>query len=159
MTQRKRGTAVFILLAPGFDEEFVVRCACQMRQAGVNVSLVGLHAGLIKGTHNLWLQAEYALADLEQLANQQPRHMLVLPGPPGCTMQLLLDPRVHRAVEVAFAGGGQVATISAQTRDLLQRSGLATPEEAQRFLFQGHLATGAYIKQMIRETQATNTTA
>jgi len=140
---------VLILLAPQFDEQFVIDCVCQMREKGVEVALIGQKIGSLPGLHGVSLQLDQPMADLEQRNGRHPVQMVILPGPYECTLQLLLDPRVHRLVEKAFDSDGYVATAVDKTKELLLRSGLDTPVAKQRFLFQGVQSTGSFTNRLI----------
>jgi hypothetical protein len=142
---------VLILVASQFDEEFVVRCVCQMRQKNIEVLLVGLYPGPVIGTHGVWLRPDCSLADIETMSDYQLVPMLILPGPQDCTMKLLFNPRVHELIEMTFKDEGCVAAVSTKTRDLLMRSGLAVPENEHCFLFQGYRKTGEFVKQLVTQ--------
>lgn len=140
---------VLILLAPQFDEQFVIACVCQMREKGVEVALIGQKTGSLPGLHGISLQLDQPMVDLDQRNGRHPVQMVILPGPYECTLQLLLDPRVHRLVEKAFDSGGYVATAVDKAKELLLRSGLDTPVAKQRFLFQGVQSTGSFTNRLV----------
>jgi protein deglycase len=146
----QKQASVLILIAAQCDEEFVVRCVCQIRQKGISAALVGLYPGPITGAHGVWLRPDLNLADMELTLHNRAPCILVLPGPHECTMKLLFNPRVHELIEATFQAGGLVAAVSPKTRELLARSGLAVPEEgANGFLFQEHLTAGEFIDHLV----------
>jgi hypothetical protein len=150
----QKQVSVLILVAAQCDEEFVVRCLCQIRQKGIDVALVGLYPGPVTGAHGVWLRPDMNLADIELALDYGAPGMLILPGPHECTMKLLFNPRVHQLIEATFRDGGQVAAVSSKTRDLLARSGLATPEEGENgFIFQGQLTAGEFIERLAIEAE------
>jgi hypothetical protein len=146
----QKQASVLILIAAQCDEEFAVRCVCQIRQKGISAALVGLHPGPITGAHGIWLRPDLNLADIEVTIITHSPPILVLPGPYECTMKLLFNPRVHELIEATLGGGGQVAAVSPKIRDLLVRSGLTVPEEDKnRFIFQEWLTAGEFIDQLV----------
>jgi hypothetical protein len=149
MQKKKSLPPVFILLAPQFDEQFVIDCACEMRAKGVEVVLLGLKTGLMTGSHGVSVQIDHHLAEIERRNGRRPAQMIIFPGPYECTIQLLLDPRVHRLVEKTFSANGYIAAAVDRTKELLLRSGLTTPINKQKFLFQGFTTTGAFINQLV----------
>jgi hypothetical protein len=144
---------VFILLAPQFDERFVVDCACEMRAKGIEVNLLGVRNGSLTGLHGVSMQVERELAEVERSNGRQPPQMIIFPGPYESTLKLLLDPRVHRLVEKTFSAGGYIATAVDKTKDLLLRSGLTTPFSEQKFLFQGIETTSEFINHLIKSVK------
>ncbi len=151
--KQERSPLVLLLLASQCDEAFVVRCICQMRQRNIELLLVGLYPGPITGAHGVWLRADQSLADMAAAQALATIRLLILPGPDSCTMQLLLNPRVHELIEMIFANGGCIAAVSAKTQNLLVRSGLAVPATKQCFLFQNQHTSGEFIDMLVRQTE------
>ncbi len=100
---------IMILLAPGFEETAVVYCLEHLREAGLPVSLVGLSAGILKGSHGLAVRPDYTLDQL--LPENGPRGGIV-PGGPACVSALLTDPRVHRLLDMTMQNSGFVAVLA-----------------------------------------------
>ncbi|MBK8905134.1 MAG: DJ-1/PfpI family protein [Anaerolineaceae bacterium] len=154
MAQKQEQTPlVWLLLAAQCDEAFVVSCICQMRHRSIGVLLVGLYPGPVTGAHGIWLSPDQSLADVATTNGPGAACLLILPGPDECTMQLLLNPRVHELIEMTFANGGCVAAVSAKIQNLLVRSGLTTPVAKQCFLFQNQLNSGEFIDVLVRQTE------
>ncbi len=151
--KQERTPLVWLLLAGQCDEAFVVRCICQMRRRHITVLLVGLYPGPVTGAHGIWLSPDQSLAEMDTAGVSGAAHLLILPGPDECTMQLLLNPRVHELIEMVFAHGGCVAAVSARTQNLLVRSGLAAPADKQCFLFQNQHTSGEFIDLLVRQTE------
>ncbi len=141
-----------LLVAAQCDEAFVVRCACQMRQHGFAVILLGLYEGPVVGEHGVWLRPDQSLAEMETV-DFQASPLLILPGPQKCTLQMLFNPRVHELIERVLQGGGWVTAVTQQIKELLSHSGLREPEGEGRFLFQEHLSDGEFIRQLIAQAQ------
>jgi hypothetical protein len=81
MQKKESLPPVFILLAPQFDEQFVIDCACEMRAKGIEVDLLGLKNGLLTGSHGVSVQIDRQLAEVERSNGRQPPQMIVFPGP------------------------------------------------------------------------------
>ena len=143
---------VLILATAQCDEEFVVRCLCQMRQKQIDVALVGLYPGLIAGIHGVWLRPDENLANVDAVLQGQSPRLLILPGPDHCTLQLLLNPRVSELIEMTLQDGGCVAASSAKTEEILLRSGLVLAERDPCFLFQEHRPLATFIDQLLAQT-------
>lgn len=146
----ERTPLIWLLLAGRCDESFVVRCICQMRRRHLTVLLVGLYSGPVVGAHGIWLSPDQSLAEMNAMKVSEAAHLLILPGPDECTMQLLLNPRVHELIEMIFANGGCVAAVSARTQNLLVRSGLVAPTDKPCFLFQNQHTSGEFIDLLVR---------
>ena len=67
---------VYLFLAPGFEESEAVVPADLLRQAEVETALVSLSGGTVTGAHNITVQADLTVdeVDLDQA------EMLVFPG-------------------------------------------------------------------------------
>jgi hypothetical protein len=143
---------VLLLVTAQCDEEFVVRCLCQMRQQNINVWLVGLYPGPVAGINGVWLRPDENLADVDAVLQGQAPRLLILPGPDHCTLQLLLNPRVSELIEMTLQDGGCVAASSAKTEEILRRSGLVLAERDPCFLFQDHRPLATFIDQLLTQT-------
>lgn len=101
MKQAPGQNQVVILIAPGFDEEAVVHCLCQMRQWGTAVTLVGAPSNLVVGASGLAVRPDYSLTQLHQAVLTGRDSLLIIPGSSACATTLLSDPRVHRVIKKA----------------------------------------------------------
>ena len=88
---------VYILLAPGFEESEGIVPADLLRQAGVETALVSLSGPTVTGGHNITVQADLELSqvDLDQA------EMLVLPGGGVGVENLWNDERVSALIQEA----------------------------------------------------------
>jgi len=120
--RRARRLAV-LLVAPGFEEIFVVACASAMRRAGIPLVLASNRAGVVEGAYALRLKPD---ATLDDLAGQRPPDLLVFPVGQPCLATLLTDPRVFQLIEMTLAGGGCVSA----------------PREAQEFIPPAYTGNG-----------------
>lgn len=128
---------VVILVAPGFDEESVIHCLCQMRQRGTAVALVGVPSNLVTGVSGLVVHPDYSLTQLYQAGSANSHRLLILPGGAACATALLSDPRVHHIIKKTFTDGGLVATTSSIVPQILTNIGIVELTNTHRFLAQG----------------------
>lgn len=140
---------VFILIAPGFDEESVVHCLCQMRQSGTAVTLVGAPSNLVIGASGLAVHPDYSLAQLHQAMPAGSESSLIIPGDSSCATTLLSDPRVHHAIKRTFSGGGFIAAMSPVVPQILANIGLLESSNSNRFLVQGTRSTSDFVRLLI----------
>lgn len=139
----------FILIAPGFEERFVVYCLCSIREKGTPVWLVGLTTKLVHGLRGLVIQPDFPLTQLEELIPFQTSHQLILPGEQECAALLLSDPRVHRLVTAVVDAKGYVMTTTPSEQALLRtnHSPFQTPAH---LLTQDGAETVEYVQQLTR---------
>lgn len=97
-----------VILAPGFEEIEAVTAIDVLRRAGVEVSIVGLDGRQIVGAHGLTVQADIALAEL----NQTPDAVVLPGGMPG-SENLGASAEVAKLVREVHARGGICAAICA----------------------------------------------
>ena len=113
----------FILIAPDFDEKFVVACVSRFQEAGMAVEIIGLSAGANRGLHGIRLLPDRSLKQSKfPDIGQQERPLLVIAGGRECETKLLLDPRIHAWIEWVLAKDGFIV-LSEQARMLLNRMG------------------------------------
>ncbi len=100
---------VYILLADGFEEMEALAPADLLRRAGLSVSLVGLDAPVICGSHGISVTADLPL---EQVSLEE-TDMLVLPGGTRGVDHLLASPAAMALIRSACDLGCWVAAICA----------------------------------------------
>jgi putative intracellular protease/amidase len=145
----QRENQAYILVAPGFEEEFVVRCLCQMRRYGAAVSLVGVSSQLLTGKAGLTVRPDCSLAQLIQPRQPDDIRLLVIPGEQACATQLLSDPRVHLLVKNIFLANGFVAATLPTVQHTLTSVGLLTAATLSQFLLQGQQETAVFIRSLL----------
>jgi putative intracellular protease/amidase len=136
---------VLILVAHGFEEEFTVCCLSRMREAGLNVSLVGFSAGLIGSLHGLQMRPDLSL---EKAMAEQPAEMVVLPGGTYAVSALLTDPRVHRMLKATWTAGGIIAA-SHVAQSVLTKQGLLPEQMLSCMHVQQELNATEFAQQLI----------
>ena len=142
---------IFIFIAPGFNEEAVAQCVCQLRQQKLSVEVVGATTGLQNGAHGLRIQPDISITQLEaKLTNSRGAHLFVIPGNSDCATRLLTDPRVHRMVHNALNGqGGWVASMSPTIPQLLYDANALDEEtNIRRLLLQGNMETLDFVRRL-----------
>jgi 4-methyl-5(b-hydroxyethyl)-thiazole monophosphate biosynthesis len=105
--QKGQKARIFVLLAPGFEENDVITVTRTLRRLGFPVALVGLTAGPLRGSYGLSLAPDGTLSDVEA---EQPQ-VVVLPGGVQGARQLNADPRVHVLLRQVVEQGGYVLAL------------------------------------------------
>lgn len=98
-----------VLLAEGFEETEAVTVIDVLRRAGVDVRVLGLHTGLVTGSHGITLASDARLDD----EYEQNFDLLVLPGGQPGSRNLAADPRVIEMIRNQDAAGRLLAAICA----------------------------------------------
>ena len=143
---------VVILVAPGFDEESVIHCLCQMRQRGTAVALVGVPSNLVIGASGLNIHPDFSLTHLNQTTFVDNRFMLIIPGGVACINTLLSDPRVHQIIKQVSEQGGKVATMSPLVPEILMNLGLLNTLITSRLFVQGSIRTSDFVRLLVAHT-------
>lgn len=148
LTKVAQAMKVFIVLADGFAEESIVTCLCRLRDAGLEVDVVGPGGGLIKGGHGLWIRPDLSLEQMEPevLVTTVP-HALVLCGG-GCSIRLMADPRVHRVMAQTLQQTGLVVILGPGAEiwaELAEEQGTDT----RNLLVQGRGETVVFVETLI----------
>jgi len=136
---------VFILLAVEFDELETVYCLKRFREAGLPVTLVGLSAGLIKGSHGLVVRPD---CSLDQIPANQIGRLVVVPGSKMCSTSLMSDPRVHRLLNANLEAGSYVAAL-APAEAVLTQVGFPPLSLAAFFVRQESRDLGEFATELI----------
>ena len=99
----------YLLLAPGFEESEAVVPADLLRQAEIETALVSLSGPTVTGAHNITIQADLELSqvDLDQA------EMIVLPGGLGGVNAISASAPAMEAIRQAYEDGKYVAAICA----------------------------------------------
>lgn len=133
-------SSVLILLAPGFEEIVIIYLLTAMREMGLQVSLVGLTAGLVNGLYGLAVRPDYSF---EQLKTGMPYQLIIIPGGRQCTSSLVTDPRVHRLLDATLRNSGYVAATST-AEPILTQIGIPELAESSRFIVQRDMEIGDF---------------
>jgi len=110
---------VALILAPGFEEVEALTAADFLRRAGVDVKLVGVGAGRIVGSHDIVVEADVSLEDLEG----EPEAVVVPGGMPGAENVAAAE-KALEMIRKVHAKGGLVAAICAAPAVVLQPAGV-----------------------------------
>jgi putative intracellular protease/amidase len=136
---------VFVLIAPGFEEDAVAACVRHMREAGLAVSLVSVSAGLVSSLHGLVMRSDLTL---DQLRSAPPPRLVVVPGSVQCALALLVDPRVHRLFQLTVEHGGHVAVLF-NAQSVLVQAGIPGPAAAASFIPQGNWDITQFVGRLV----------
>ena len=111
MTNHISHKKIVILVAPEFDEKFVVYCLCRMREVGLYAKIVSLTSGHLTGLHGLKIFGDTSLSLLMQSRSLfEPQNLIIIPGGYKCIAALLSDPRTHQLMTTTLENDGYVAT-------------------------------------------------
>ena len=100
---------VYVLLGTGFEELEALAPIDLLRRAGIGVITVGLNGQTVFGGHNIGIQADITIEQMD-LSNMD---MIVLPGGLGGVASIRSCPRAMEAIEYAHKSGKFVAAICA----------------------------------------------
>ncbi|MBE2197124.1 MAG: DJ-1/PfpI family protein [Anaerolinea sp.] len=143
---------VYILIAPGFDEEAVVSCLCQMRRVGTAVTLVGTPALWITGATGLAVQPDCSLDAWQQAAMGNGRCLIVIAGGQSCTTRLLSDARVYQGLRATLSQGGSIAILSRAILPVLSDMRLWSATAVGQFLLPENGETAVFIRDLVHFT-------
>jgi putative intracellular protease/amidase len=99
---------VYVLIAPGFEEQLTIAVVEYLRDAGAEVRLIGITPGAMAGYHGITIAPDLTFNEL----SAETPSMLIFPGGRRSTARLLIDPRLHRLADNTTAHGGYVVGIS-----------------------------------------------
>lgn len=100
---------VYMLLGTGFEETEAIAPLDLLRRAGVNVATVGLNGKIIRGSHNIGIEADMEIGELD-LTNLE---MIILPGGLGGVASIKACPQAMDAVRFAYENDKFAAAICA----------------------------------------------
>ena len=107
---------VYVLLGTGFEETEAIAPIDLLRRAGVDVCTVGIDGKLVYGGHQIGIEADITLAQMD-LKNMD---MIVLPGGLGGVNTIRSSQAALDAVRYAWENGKFVAAICAGPTVLAQ---------------------------------------
>ena len=115
---------VYVIVAPGFEEEDVSTVTRSLRRSGFSVAVIGLTAGPVRGAYGLALACDRTLSEVETESPQA----VVLPGGIQASRQLNADPRVHHLLRRVVGQGGYVVALESaytvlRSAEVLRRNG------------------------------------
>ena len=107
---------VYMLLGTGFEETEAIAPLDLLRRAGVSVATVGINGKVIKGSHNIGIEADLELGQMD-LTDLE---MIILPGGLGGVASIKASEAAMNAVRFAWENGKYVAAICAGPTILAQ---------------------------------------
>jgi 4-methyl-5(b-hydroxyethyl)-thiazole monophosphate biosynthesis len=107
---------VYMLLGTGFEETEAVAPLDLLRRAGVEVATVGISGKVVYGSHNIGIEADLELHQMD-LTNLD---MIILPGGLGGVASIKASEAALEAVRFAWENGKYVAAICAGPTILAQ---------------------------------------
>ena len=100
---------VYMLLGTGFEETEAIAPLDLLRRAGVEVTTVGLNGKIIKGSHNIGIEADIEIGEMD-LTDLE---MIILPGGLGGVASCRACPTAMDALKFAWDNDKYVAAICA----------------------------------------------
>lgn len=100
---------VYVLLGTGFEEVEAITPVDLLRRAGVSVMTVGMNGKTVYGGHNIGIEADITLGEMD-LTDLE---MIVLPGGLGGVASIRSSREALNAVKFAWDNGKFVAAICA----------------------------------------------
>ena len=100
---------VYLLLGTGFEETEAIAPLDLLRRAGVNVLTVGVNGKTVYGGHNIGIEADITLAEMD-LTNLE---MIILPGGLGGVASVRASKEAMAALQFAWDNDKFVAAICA----------------------------------------------
>lgn len=100
---------VYMLLGTGFEETEAIAPLDLLRRAGVAVQTVGVNGKTVYGSHNIGIEADITLGEMN-LSNME---MIILPGGLGGVASVSACPEAMNALAFAWENDKYVAAICA----------------------------------------------
>ncbi len=100
---------VYMLLGTGFEETEAIAPLDLLRRAGIEIRTVGLNGKQIRGGHNICVEADISIQDLDPNAMD----MIILPGGLGGVASIRSCQQALDAIAYAWEHGKFVAAICA----------------------------------------------
>ena len=119
---------VYMLLGTGFEETEAIAPLDLLRRADVDVLTVGINGKIVKGSHNIGIEADIQIAQMD-LSNLE---MIILPGGLGGVASIRACQEAMDAVKFAYDNGKFVAAICAGPT-ILADLGITDGKEATCF--------------------------
>lgn len=100
---------IYMLLGTGFEETEAIAPLDLLRRAGVSVTTVGLNGKTIRGSHNIWVQADMEIGELDLTTLEG----IILPGGLGGVASIRACKSAMDAIRFAWDNGKLTAAICA----------------------------------------------
>lgn len=100
---------VYMLLGTGFEETEAIAPLDLLRRAGVEVMTVGIREKLVVGGHNIGIEADITLGEMDLTSTE----MVIIPGGLGGVKSLRACPEALEVLKFAWQNGKYVAAICA----------------------------------------------
>ena len=100
---------VYMLLGTGFEETEAIAPLDLLRRAGVEVQTVGVNGKIIYGSHNIGIEADIELHEMDLTELE----MIILPGGLGGVTSVRASEGAMNALKFAWDNGKYVAAICA----------------------------------------------
>ena len=102
----KTNSSIYLLVATGFEDDFVGCCLQILQIKGTRVMVVGMTPGETVGALGGKISPDFSL---DQASKLPLPNLIIFPGGQTCSARMTVDPRVHRLVQAALAQGHSLA--------------------------------------------------
>ena len=100
---------IYMLLGTGFEETEAITPLDLLRRAGVNVLTVGVNGKIIQGAHNIGVEADIEISEMDLTQMEG----IILPGGLGGVTSVRASEQAMNALKFAYDNGKLVAAICA----------------------------------------------
>lgn len=100
---------IYMLLGTGFEEMEAVAPLDLLRRAGLDVMTVGVNGKIVRGSHNIGIEADITLSEMDLTCLE----MIILPGGLGGVTSVRASDEAMYALRFAWENGKFVAAICA----------------------------------------------
>lgn len=135
---------VTILLADGFDENWLNRFLVQSDLNGWDYHFVGLTDAPVQGDHGNFRSIHFTLSRLEGIVPQ----LLLVPEGETCLKHLFVDPHVHVLIQNTLSGTGRVA-LSRVAELYMRRAHVHISMHHDKLVFQRNASISTFAQQIL----------
>ena len=100
---------IYMLLGTGFEETEAIAPLDLLRRAGIPVATVGLNGRTIRGSHNIWVEADMEIGEMDLTSLEG----IILPGGLGGVASIRACQAAMDAIRFAWDNGKLTAAICA----------------------------------------------
>lgn len=100
---------IYMLLGTGFEETEAIAPLDLLRRAGLDVMTVGVNGKIVRGSHNIGIEADIVLSEMDFTRLE----MIILPGGLGGVTSVRASAEAMNALRFAWDNGKFVAAICA----------------------------------------------
>lgn len=134
---------VYLLIAPGVNENFLKQCLAQVRLMGIRVSCVGTRGEEV----GVCGPSTYPDLSLDEIETASLPAQIILPGAVRCAQILSTDPRVGRLVTKMLAAG-RVVGVAKGAEIFFSKKVRQNPKNNPLIVYQENRTSQAFIAKL-----------